>query len=181
MSSKAREWKELPLYEGVYDVSFDGLLRSTKRQGSSGGNRPFYLDRQGYKRITLCKDGKYKNYLVHTLIARAFLGERPEGLNVCHKDGNKLNNSADNLYYGTHSDNTRDAVQHGTHNFLKENYSGKVLAGEDCVWSKLTEDDVRYIRSMYGIKSARALAKELSVTQGTVSAVQTGKTWRHVQ
>lgn len=178
--SKAREWKELPLYEGLYEVSSDGLLRSTKRQGSSGGNRSFHLDKRGYKRITLCKDGKSKNHLVHALVARAFLGERPDGLNVCHKDGDKLNNSIDNLYYGTHSDNTKDAVLHGTHNFLKENYSGKTLSGEECIWSKLTEDSVKYIRSMYGIKSTRALAKELSVTQGTVSAVQTGKTWRHV-
>jgi hypothetical protein len=51
---------------------------------------------------------------VHHLVARAFIGERPDGLQVCHGDGNKTNNAAANLRYDSISANVRDSVEHGT-------------------------------------------------------------------
>jgi hypothetical protein len=55
----------------------------------------------------------------HTLIAAAYLGERPEGLEVCHDNGNPQDNRPCNLYYGTHSQNMLDQVRHGTHRWSK--------------------------------------------------------------
>lgn len=174
------EWQDIPDYEGLYKISSTGEVFTVRRQGSNGGIRPCYTDKQGYKRVTLSKNGKTKNYLVHTLVALSYLGSRPDSHEVCHKDGDKMNNSVDNLYYGTRSNNSRDSVEHGTHNFLKQNYNGVVQKGEECTWSKLTEDKVKYIKTMKGQKSSRALAKELNVSQGNISAVWSGRSWRHV-
>jgi len=177
--SKAR-WIDIPDYEGLYQISASGEISTTRRQGSSGGIRATHTDKQGYKRVTLTKEGKAKNYLVHTLVALSFLGERPEGAEVCHLDGDKDNNCVENLYYGTSSDNTKDSLQHGTHNFLAANFKGERVKGEGCSWSKINEEIVRYIRSMRGQKTSRELAKELSISQGNVSAIWTGKSWSHV-
>jgi len=141
--SKAR-WIDIPDYEGLYQISASGEISTTRRQGSSGGIRATHTDKQGYKRVTLTKEGKAKNYLVHTLVALSFLGERPEGAEVCHLDGDKDNNCVENLYYGTSSDNTKDSLQHGTHNFLAANFKGERVKGEGCSWSKINEEIVRY-------------------------------------
>ena len=174
-------WADIPGYGGLYQISTDGIVFSDKRQGSQGGIRSQYTDKQGYKRVSLTKDGKTRSYLIHTLIALTFLGERPKAVEVCHKDGDKNNNTVQNLYYGSRSENSQDSVRHGTHNFLKHNFTGEYLAGENCNWAKLTEDAVRYIKQMKGQKSSRLLAKELNVSQGSISAVWCGKSWRHVQ
>src|SRR5699024_9822191 len=52
---------------------------------------------------------------VHSLVAESFIGARPEGMEVCHSDGNKTNNHVANLRFGTSSDNELDKVRHGTH------------------------------------------------------------------
>ena len=176
--SKAR--RPIPDYEGLYEITATGDVYSVSRKGSKGGLKKLFTDKQGYCRVGLCKDGCDRTHLVHQLVAAAFLGENPDGLFVCHKDGNPANNSVDNLYYGSRSDNSKDAVEHGTHNFLKENFSGIHLTGQDCPWSKLDETKVRYVKAMRGVKTARALAKELSVSYSNISAIWCGKSWSHV-
>lgn len=69
----------------------------------------------GYYFIRLYKNGRGKNFTIHSLVARAFLGECPEGYEVRHLDGNSKNNSIQNLKYGTRSENRQDSVKHGTH------------------------------------------------------------------
>jgi hypothetical protein len=172
--------RELPEYEGLYQITDTGEVHAIRRKGSKGGLRKTYVDHNGYERVTLTKNYKQRNCLVHGLVAAAWLGPRPEGYDVCHKDGDRLNNSPDNLYYGTRSENAKDAVKHGTHNFLADNFKGERVKGEGCSWAKITEEVVRYIRSMKGEKSSRTLAKELSISQGNVSAIWTGKSWSHV-
>lgn len=176
--SKAR--RPIPNYEGLYEITDTGQVYSMPRKGSKGGLRLPYKDKAGYYRIGLCKDGRQKTCLIHQLVAATFIGEKTDGFLVCHKDGNPANNAVSNLYYGTKSDNSKDAVKHGTHNLLSSNFKGERVKGESCSWSKVTEDVVRYVRSMKGEKSSRALAKELSISQGNVSAIWTGKSWRHV-
>jgi hypothetical protein len=69
---------------------------------------------QGYRYVKVSRDGEFsvKRY-VHHLVAEAFHGPRPEGLHVRHIDGDSLNNAADNLRYGTASENERDKIRHG--------------------------------------------------------------------
>ena len=177
--SKARQ--PIPEYEGLYEITATGEVYSSPRKGSKGGLRKPYLDRKGYLRVALCRDGSQKTHLVHKLVAAAFIGENQDNLFVCHRDGNPANNSVSNLYYGTRSENAKDAVSHGTHNFLRDNFSGVRLTGQDCPWSKLNEDTVRYIKKMKGVRTARALAKELCTSYSNISAIWCGRSWSHVK
>ena len=65
--------------------------------------------------MSLYTQGKNKIRYVHSLVAESFIGPRPEGMEVCHNDGDPTNNHLDNLRYGTSSGNELDKVRHGTH------------------------------------------------------------------
>ena len=171
--------KAIPNFDG-YSISDNGVVSSSRRSGSKGGVRSLNRDKKGYYRVTLSRNGKKYNRLVHQLVAEAFLGPRPDGMFACHRDGDNTNNNVSNLYYGTRSDNVRDAVRHGTHVMLKQNYKGVRLSGEQCNWSKLNEDNVRYIKSMKGRKTCFELSDELNVSYSNISAVWCGRSWRNV-
>lgn len=85
----------------------------------------------GYPRVNL--DGKYYN--IHQLVAFNFIGPRPDGMLVCHKDDNTMNNYVGNLYYGTPKDNTHDklvTVKAGSSRTMKSERSrdGSVTANK---------------------------------------------------
>lgn len=69
----------------------------------------------GYHQVNLCANGKATNYYIHILVAAAFLGPRPAGMDVCHNDGDKTNNAVSNLRYDTRSNNILDSVATGAH------------------------------------------------------------------
>lgn len=110
------EWRPIPGYEGRYEASSLGRIRSLP---NGCHNYPLvrktHVGPQGYDQIVLHKDGKRTHLNVHWLIAAAFLGPRPAGMDIRHLDGDKLNNSIANLVYGTRSENIRDIVRHGRH------------------------------------------------------------------
>ena len=123
------QWKPVNGYEGIYEVSSHGRVRSVGRNVtySSGQVRRYKgkvrrtpLNQDGYPRVNLSHQGEDKTRTVHSLVAEAFIGARPEGTQVCHSDGDPTNNHLDNLRYGTPSDNTLDRVKHGRdHNATK--------------------------------------------------------------
>lgn len=116
-------WRAVPSWEGVYEVSSTGAVRSLDRMERAGGRirrrrgrvRKLGLDRDGYPTVSVCRDGKRGTVKVQTLVAAAFLGPRPEGFQVCHNNGVRTDVSAANLRYDTPSNNTLDQVRHGTH------------------------------------------------------------------
>lgn len=115
----AGEWRPIEGYEGRYDVSTDGRIRSwDAKMDAKSGFMPCLMvpqkNKLGYFTVNLTKDQKAKTAHVHHLVAAAFIGPRPDGLLVLHGDGDKANNSQGNLRYGTHQDNYQDAVRHGT-------------------------------------------------------------------
>jgi hypothetical protein len=108
-------WLPVPGWAN-YDVSdHDGRVRSKPRKGTRGGLLAGSIDPDGYPQVQLHDCGRMGNYRRHQLVALAFLGERPEGLEVCHKDGNQLNNNLSNLKHDTHQRNTQERVEHGRH------------------------------------------------------------------
>lgn len=122
MSSE--RWRGVPGYEGAYEVSDWGRVRSLDRKVLNRyGTTSLVADRmlrtyttnQGYLRINLTRGNQKRNFFVHALVLAAFVGPRPNGLQIRHLDGNQLNNTLQNLTYGTASENTLDAVSHGTH------------------------------------------------------------------
>lgn len=119
----AEEWRPVVGHEGYYEVSSHGRVRSIERtivtkQGVRrrlpGQMMAQTADAHGYLRVTL-SGPRLRVPLVHALVAEAFHGARQPGLEVCHNDGDKLNNKATNLRWGTRSENAQDSVRHGSH------------------------------------------------------------------
>lgn len=118
-------WKPIAQFEGLYEVSSLGRVRSLNRKviGKNGisQNRKGKLLRQstshnGYKRVSLRNLDVKKDFKVHRLVLEAFVGPCPSGMQGCHNDGDQANNHVDNLRWGTRSENEYDKVGHGTHN-----------------------------------------------------------------
>lgn len=113
-------WKDIPNYEGIYQASTFGRIRTcegkttyTKRHGIRHWKQRILKPKgETYKtgyRVTLWKNGKSKDWLVHRLIATTFFGE--SGLTVNHIDGNRFNNHIDNLEWCTLGDNIRKGFE----------------------------------------------------------------------
>jgi hypothetical protein len=78
--------------------------------------RKLAIDTEGRPSVTLMAPGRKLQFRkVHQLLAEAFLGPRPEGMEVCHGDGNLMNCTLENLRYDTRGGNERDKRLHGTH------------------------------------------------------------------
>lgn len=128
------EWRDIPGFEGEYQVSDDGQVRSLDRviirrngmrQTLKGKLLKPGLNTHGRLRVQLDRP---KNYQVHRLVMLAFVGECPEGMEVCHNDGNPLNNRLDNLRYDTPEANAMDDVRSGRrrqHRWLKRTSCSK--------------------------------------------------------
>lgn len=99
---RKEEWKPIVGYEGLYMVSNMGRVKSLNynHTGTERVLKPAY-NTYGYLFVTLCKDGKKKNCLIHRLVAEAFLDNPHNYPEVNHKDENKENNAVSNLEYCT--------------------------------------------------------------------------------
>lgn len=122
--SGAEEWKPIPGWEGSYEVSTYGRVRSVPRLVVPKGHVkavrfPGRVLRaapvRGYLAVSLNSPSRKQTKKIHRLVLEAFVGPPPEGHQGCHRDGSKLNNRLENLYWGTISQNSRDAIRHGTH------------------------------------------------------------------
>lgn len=102
------EWKNITGYEGLYQVSNLGRVKSLNYKGNgTEWILKGYVKKDGYEVVTLMKDGIRKYCRVHRLVALAFL-PNPDNLpQINHKDEDKLNNCADNLEWCTGSYNTK--------------------------------------------------------------------------
>lgn len=109
------EWRPVVGYEGLYEVSDRGRVRSFPRQGTGGGLVSQRLNNRGYPIVSMTRPGHWATRTVHRLVTEAFIGPRPGGMEVRHLDGNRANAQLSNLSYGTRSENNLDAVGHGTH------------------------------------------------------------------
>lgn len=109
--SEIEKWMPVPGTKG-YEVSDLGRIMSF--HGAEPQELVGYLQ-NGYRRIRVLINGARKSVAIHRLVALAFYGPCPEGLEVRHLDGNRLNNQLSNLSYGTHTENMQDAIEHGTH------------------------------------------------------------------
>ena len=151
-----------------YEVSSLGRVRSFKRY--KDGRILTLTKRNRYWDAYLIVSGKSLTVRVHTLVANAFLGERPDGYYVCHRDGDTDNNTLDNLYYGTASDNGADAKRHGTTN-----------RGERATFAKLNERKVRVIRGLRRCGfTVRRIATIFGMTLRPIYSVLNRETWAHV-
>ena len=165
MGTRQEEWRQI-IWWPEHEVSSHGRVRRTTASGSvcAGQVLKPHACSAGYLRIQL-------RPLVHALVAEAFLGSRPPGYVVNHKDGDKQNNSVENLEWVTRAENNDHAIRSGLGGF------GSVHGQ-----SKLTETQVLEIRARYGGAWGEQgrLADEYGVTQGLVSKIVRGEIWTHL-
>lgn len=148
-------WREIPGWEGFYEVSDMGSVRSMERtiyahygptgeyQGRTWKSRVLKqtIDYQGYPFVKLHRSSTNEHHriAVHALVARTFIGPRPEGMQVRHLNGNSSDPRVENLAYGTHTENNMDTIRHGTNPYSNKTHciQGHPFAGENLyVWSK---------------------------------------------
>lgn len=157
-----KEWE----YEGiVYKVSDDGKI-----YGPKVGELKQRIDCDGYMKVTV--GGMYRKRTakrVHTIIARVFLEDYQEGLEVNHKNFDRTDNRVENLEMMTHLDNIQYSVQAGHY---------KTLIGERNGRAKLTWEQVEEIRNRYKNGcSILFLSKEYLVSTSTIDCIVKNKTW----
>lgn len=113
--SQEEEWRAVSGYEGIYEVSDLGRVRSYRRGKWGIGDKPKILssDMGQYFGIALCKDGNKKVRYVHQIVAETFIPNPRNLTEVNHIDGNKRNNKVENLEWCTHGENMQHAADHG--------------------------------------------------------------------
>lgn len=119
------DWRDVVGYEGLYQVSRSGQVRSVARtvphgRGGTRNLRERILSktpvvRGKYVSSNLTKDGITRTVLNHRVVLEAWVGPCPAGCEACHNDGDGTNNNVSNLRWGTRSSNARDRITHGTH------------------------------------------------------------------
>lgn len=163
-------WRDIPGYEGKYQVSTEGRVRSLDRYVRAGKNgkgmrkvngrvlRPGRYCKSGHVSVVLGKGTPGKP--VHQLVALAFLGPRPRGLDICHNDGNPSNNRLSNLRYDTRTNNILDTYKNGG------------------AWRKTTVEQVKEVRERLALGDTGAsIARRVGVSEQTVSAIKTGRSF----
>lgn len=119
-------WRSVPGYEGYYEVSTQGRVRSLTRMviEKSGKQRTKYgrvlksTRRNQRNKVQLCVDSVQVTHCVSVLVLEAFVGPRPLGMECCHNNGDELDDRVANLRWGTKKENAQDTLRHG-HNDRK--------------------------------------------------------------
>lgn len=166
-------WRPAPGFEGIYDVSSQGRVRCWV---AAGGHRrrtpriktPQANTRSDYFYVVLGSRHRYKAWTVHRLVLSAFVGPQPPSVDACHLNGDKADNRLTNLVWASRQENERHKRRHG-----------RVAMGERNGQSKLTAADVSGIRTMLRKgHTQQSIAAKYGVTQGNVSAIKRGLSWR---
>lgn len=167
-------WKDIIGYEGLYQISNFGRVKSFPRRGTTTKILKPRINRQGYLLVDLCKNAKSKRFPLHRLVAQAFISNPENKPEPNHEDGNKFNNHVSNLKWVTKSEN----IQHAMNNGLNH-------SGENSCKSKLTNAQAKYIREIY-IRGdlefgAGALARKFNVASATILDIIHGVTFKNVE
>ena len=186
-TSSPEEWRPVVGYEGLYEVSNLGRVRSVPRTATQIGRygelqvrlhkgrllKPVLEERPlGYIRpkVSLCRGKRNQRpYRIHQLVAAAFLGPAPTNTEIAHFDGDPTNNRADNLRYATKIENAADRDRHGT-----------TPRGERVGSAKLSPSEVLEIRRRKGAEPQTVTADAFGVSQIQISRIQRGERWRHL-
>lgn len=113
-------WRPVVGYEGHYEVSDQGRVRSYVRQQQAGRIlRPRASKSRDHRNpgwtVALFRGGRRENHLIHRLVLTAFVGPCPEGMEGCHWNDDASDNRLSNLRWDTHSANTQDKLRNGNH------------------------------------------------------------------
>lgn len=160
-------WRDITGYKGIYKIS---TLGNVKSLANSFTKKERILkqktDRNGYKSISLCKDGKAKHFLIHRLVASEFLNKKNESLQVNHIDGIKTNNNLNNLEWVTRSENQKHAFANGLNRFSENAF--KAMKAVVCKKVLNSSNGVIY-------ESITVASKENNIKYSSLYRMLTGK------
>ena len=147
-------WKEIPGWP--YIVSDTGEVRNITNDKTL---TPMWTGRRGkqYATVRLSRNRDYVDKKVHILVLEAFVGPRPHGAIACHRDDDTRNNSAGNLYWGSHRDNAID----------RRDRVSKI--------TKAIADNIRARR--HAGEKGRTLAAEFGISEQLVCDIIKGRKW----
>lgn len=174
------EWREIKGYEGYYEVSNIGNIRSMERYVNSKNKsialkkaKSINMSKRGaYISVKLSKENKEKTFSVHRLVALMFIPNPENKLEVNHIDGNKMNNFVGNLEWCTRSEN-------GLHSYKNGLQSGR--KGSKHHFTNLREYDI--IQMFFDLNKGltkREISIKYGLSYSNICKILRGKTWRHV-
>lgn len=183
MEKEVETWKDIIGFEGYYQVSNFGRVKSVdrthERLSRTGNLQTVFLksqikkhcqNRDGYLYVNLSKNGKNTSIKIHRELAKAFLPVENGKTHVDHIDGNKLNNHVNNLRWCTHAENITFAWDNGLYN---NKGSGHAMA-------KLNESQVKVIKIMQAAGVAGCIiADKFNVSQQVVCDIKMNRHWAH--
>lgn len=176
----AEEWRPVPDWEGLYEVSSHGRVKSVGRVVVRRDSqlltvkpriiRPWRAGHMGYHRVCFYRANIKTRYYVQVLVATVFLGPPPfAGAQAAHINHDPTDNHFSNLTWSAGLDNVRMSVEAGRHS-----------RGERHGRAVLTEQVVRKIRQIGGSVPVKELARKYQVTEANIYCVLSRKTWKHV-
>ena len=170
-------WKDVKNYEGVYQVSNLGRIRSLKRT-IRANNNPYIKNGRvlktwnfnGYLCANLCLNGADNKVKVHRIVAEAFIDNPKNKKEVNHINGIRIDNRVENLEWCSHKEN----IQHAFKTGLRK-------TGANATNSKLSVEDIKFILENIQLKShkfgARAMGRKFNVSYSTIMQILNGKTY----
>lgn len=165
-------WRPIKGYEGAYEVSDGGDVRSVERviTCKDGRKMPIHgkvlspgVGGNGYKIISLWKNNRVEMAYVHRLVAETFI-DNPEGKpTVNHKDGDRLNNQVSNLEWATYLENNLHEIR---------------VLGRKGYGRKLSDEDVRYVLSSN--ETCMSLARRFGVSDSVIVNIRKGRIYKEI-
>ena len=169
-------WEDIPGYDGLYQASTLGRVRSFNYKKRQVARVPKILrpsfDNGGYLKVSIYKNKKHLNRNIHKLVVLTFIGPS-NGLQVNHKNGIKSDSRLENLEYITCKENVAHALKTG---LIRDR------SGERSHNHKLLETDVQYIRNYPKHKGyVIFLMNKFNVVQSTIYAIRAGSLWKELK
>lgn len=173
-------WVSINGYKDLYEISNKGRVKSLKRKCLAKGNKYRVVNeciirsfpnktRANYLYVNLNNNG-IKQFRVHRLVAIHFIPNPNNLEQVNHIDGDKNNNTTENLEWCTGEENMKHSFKIGTH---------KIRTGENAPGAKLTLEDVTQIKERLNKKeSGRSIAKDFNISEGMISLIKHNKYWK---
>ena len=167
------KWAAISGYSGRYWVSNRGAVKSFCHKKKEGRHLKLLFSSKGYPRCVLCTSpGVLRGWFVHRLVAQEFIGPRPEGGQVNHKNGIFADNNVANLEWVTAKENREHATKLASHTAIRETHP----------MAKLKNEDVLEIRKLISAGvSDRKIGRKYGVTKTAIWMIRNKRSWKTLE